>query len=621
MANSIYERLPTSQKTLPGTFTPNAAIWPPTATDNPIDADKHATSVVDKLNQALEKDIFHPIEELFYEDSYWKDRLCIKWDIRTIKGRRNIVDNLQDGCHLTHLKIDRSNGPPHSAAFDAKGEVKGIEFFLECVTTEGRGKGVGRLAQKDGEWKVWVLYTALQELTGFEECLGSLRPNGVQHGSQSGRQSWLERRQEEQDFDNSEPTVLIIGAGQAGLSIGARLKMLNVPALIIERHDQIGGGWVRRYNQLVLHDPVWSDHMPYLAFPEFWPVFSPKDKLAEFLQAYAKLLELNVWAATSIDKIVWENEKKQWSVTVKRTFSDGREESRFLHPKHVVQAAGIVAEANMPTIKGIESFEGSFIGHVERFSGSPKNGAGKKAIVVGASNSGHDVAQDYFEQGYDVTMIQRSNTIVASSAALMKLFDGVYSQNAPPTDVMDLVVQSMPAEVMKSFHTQLTQILMAHDAPLLEGLKNAGFHLHKGLDGSGLLFTALAIPSGGYVDVGASQLIADGKIHLKHGGEIVEILPHGLKFDDGTVLKAEEIVFATGYKSPENVVKSIFGDDVANRVGGYYGFTEDGEMRNMWRETAQPGLWIHGGNLTSCRVYSKFLALQIKAQVEGIWKK
>ena len=125
---------------------------------------------------------------------------------------------------------------------------------------------------------------------------------------------------------------------------------------------------------------------------------------------------------------------------------------------------------------------------------------------------------------------------------------------------------------------------------------------------------------GYYIDVGACQLIIDGKIKVKHGQEIDEVLPHGLRFADGTELEADEIVLATGYQNMRTQTRIMFGDSVADKVSDVWGFNEEGEMRTIWQRSGHQGFWFHGGNLALCRYYSRLLALQIKAQEENLYK-
>lgn len=412
-----------------------------------------------------------------------------------------------------------------------------------------------------------------------------------------------------------------IGAGQAGLTAAARLKALGVKTLIVDSNDRIGDNWRKRYHQLVLHDPVWYDNMPYIPFPPQWPIFTPKDKLAEFFEAYATLLELNVWTRTELVSTKWDDGKKVWTVIVNRRKEDGSTETREFHPRHVIQATGHSGKKNMPTFKGVETFMGDRICHSSEFSGAREGRQGKKAVVVGSCNSAHDIAQDFLEKGYDVTIVQRSSTCVVSSKSITDIGNkDLYDENSPPSDDADIIVHSKPTQVLKSAHVGVAKAQSDADKETLDGLARAGFKVDNGPDGAGLFLKYFQRGGGYYIDVGASKLIAEGKIKVKQGQEILEILPRGLLFADGSELEADEIVLATGYDNMRTQTRITFGDEVADRIGDVWGYNEEGEMRTIWQRSGHPGFWLHGGNLALCRYYSNFLALQIKALEEGIIK-
>ena len=361
--------------------------------------------------------------------------------------------------------------------------------------------------------------------------------------------------------------------------------------------------------------------MPYIPFPPQWPIFTPKDKLGDFFEAYATLLELNVWTRTDLVSTKWDEAKKSWTVTVNRRKADGTSEQRTFHPRHVIQATGHSGKKNMPQFKGLENFKGDRLCHSSDFEGAREGSKGKKAVVVGSCNSAHDICQDFLEKGYDVTMVQRSSTCVVSSAAITGIaLKGVYDESAPPCDDADILIHGNPLPVFKAMEVGTAQAQADHDKETLEGLESAGFKVDRGPNGAGLMLKYYQRGGGYYIDVGASKLIAEGKIKVKHGQEITEVLPHGLKFADGSELEADEIVLATGYQDMRSQTRITFGDEVADRVGGVWGFNEEGEFRTIWQRSGHPGFWFHGGNLALCRYYSIFLALQIKALEEGVAK-
>ncbi|TDZ21770.1 putative indole-3-pyruvate monooxygenase YUCCA1 [Colletotrichum orbiculare MAFF 240422] len=617
----MASRLPHSERVEPGSVNLPARPYPPSVRTTSVDAGKVAAEAIATFNAALQSGDFKKLSELFVTDGYWRDHLCLSWDLRTLKGRDKIQTMLSNKCRLTEVRVDTSTDfrAPHLAALDAHGKVQCLQYFIKAETEVGTGEGVVRMIESGDGWEILTFFTTLRELKNHEEPLRHRREKGVEHTGNREAKNWKEKREDSVNYTDSEPTVVIIGAGQAGLTVAARLKMLNINALVVDKHGKVGDSWRKRYHQLVLHDPVWYDHLPYISFPAHWPVFTPKDKMADFFEAYASLLELNVWTSTTLTGSTWSDARRQWTLTLDRTRPDGSRETRTLRPRHVIQATGHSGKMFLPDIEGMGSFAGDRLCHSSEFPGAKPGSRGKKAVVMGSCNSGHDIAQDFYERGYSVTMVQRSSTCVVSSASITDIgLRGLYDETSAPVDDADLWLWSLPAELFKALQVGTTERQNAHDAALLDGLRRAGFRLDTGPGGGGFFVKYFQRGGGYYIDVGCSRLVVDGAIAIKQGQEVVEVLPRGLRFADGTELEADEIVFATGYQNMRTEARGIFGDEVADRVGDVWGFDDEGEFRTMWRRSGHPGFWFMGGNLALCRYFSKILALQIKAVEEGI---
>ncbi|KAJ6095534.1 hypothetical protein N7486_006280 [Penicillium sp. IBT 16267x] len=613
--------LPSRYRVEPGSCDIPIGVLPKTSTTTPEKPEIIASSLIEKVNSSIAKKDGAALASLFIDNSYWRDHLCLSWEFRTLKGAKALSKFVVGSPSVIKFELDHSSPfkAPHNGPIDVFGEVNGIEFFTKVATPFGNGRGVVRLAQEGEGWKIFTVFTTLSEITSHEELVNGHRPVGVQHGAHQGRTNWRDRRTANENYEGNEPAVLIVGAGQGGLTAAARLKMLNVDTLVIDQEDRIGDSWRHRYHQLVLHDPVWYDHMPYLPFPSNWPIFTPKDKLADFFESYVKLLELNVWVRTELKSSSWDEKAKQWTVVLQRTKADGSTETRTFHPRHLIQATGHSGKKNLPTFKGMEKFQGDQICHSSEFPGAKEGQKGKKAVVVGSCNSGHDIAQDYYEKGYDVTMVQRSSTCVVSSNSITEIaLKGLYDEAAPPTEDADTYLMSVPLELFKWQQTKITEAVNQNDAKTLEGLAKAGFQVDRGPMEAGLMMKYYQRGGGYYIDVGGSQLIIDGKLKVKQGQEIREILANGIRFADGSELEADEIVFATGYQNMRTQARIIFGDEVADRVGNVWGLNAEGEFRTIWQRSGHPGFWFMGGNLALCRYYSRLLALQIKALEEGI---
>ncbi|KAH7121570.1 hypothetical protein EDB81DRAFT_814098 [Dactylonectria macrodidyma] len=626
--------VPSHMRTVPGSVNIPVAKFPSapkvTSTTAAVDAAQVAASFIDSFNQALDKRDYAALSQLFVDDGYWRDHLALSWVFRTVKSPPRIQEFLQscaaskDGFRIKKLAVDGTTTvrAPKIVPIDASGNVPGVQFFATVETVIGTGVGLVRLVEQGSQWKIFTLYTRLEELRGYEEAINERRPKGAEHGGKPGRKNWADKRALAANFgDGSDPSVLVVGGGQAGLTAAARLKMLGVETLVIDQNERVGDNWRKRYHQLVLHDPVWYDHMPYLKFPAQWPIFTPKDKLADFFESYATLLELNVWTRTELVYTKWDDEKKFWTVIVNRKAADGTSEIRTFYPRHLIQATGHSGKKNQPHVKGIENFKGDRLCHSSEFPGARENSQGKKAIVVGSCNSAHDIAQDFLEKGYDITIVQRSTTHVVSSKAITEIaLKGIYSEDGPPVDDADMLIHGLPTPVLKAIQIKVGERQAECDKEILDGLDKVGFKVDRGPDGASLFFKYFQRGGGYYINVGASQLIADGKIKVKQGQEIAEVLPHGLRFADGTELEGDEIVFATGYQNMRTQTRIMFGDEVADKVGDVWGFNDEGEMRTIWQRSGHPGFWFHGGNLAMCRYYSRLLALQIKGLEEGLYQ-
>lgn len=553
---------------------------------------------------------------LFDADCYWRDLVSFTWSIRTQEGH----DAVRDMLAARQADAGASNFQLEGEATEADGVT---EAWFTFETRVSRGRGHLRLK---GD-KAWTLLTTMVELKGFEEKKGANRIKGAEHGVHKGRKSWLELRQDEQARLGYEeqPYVVIIGGGQGGIILAARLRRLGVPTIVVEKNPRPGDSWRNRYKSLCLHDPVWYDHLPYMPFPDDWPVFAPKDKVGDWLEMYTKVMEINYWGSTTAKKASYDEAKGEWTVVVDR---NGEEVT--LRPKQLVFALGVSGYPNVPKIAGAETFEGDQH-HSSKHPG-PEKYAGKKAVVLGSNNSAHDICAALWEHGADVTMIQRTSTHIAPSNSLMELaLGGLYSEEAVKNGIdhhkADLVFASVPYKIMHSFHIPVYEEMKKRDADLYSRLEKAGFLLDFGDDGSGLFMKYLRRGSGYYIDVGASELVANGSIKLKSGVNIERINPKSVLLTDGTELPADLIVYATGYGSMNHWLADLVSPEVADRVGKVWGLgsstTKDpgpweGELRNMWKPTNQQQLWIHGGNLHQSRHYSQFLSLQLKARYEGL---
>ncbi|BGP43329.1 hypothetical protein JCM10449v2_007360 [Rhodotorula kratochvilovae] len=547
------------------------------------------------------------IERHFTDDGHWRDILTIDFDFNSLKKDRGEIKE-----HLTKYGVPSVQNlkviKPHDAVINEG--ANWLQAFTTFETDEGRGKGFLRLRESSpgaGDYRAFTFFTTLWEIKGHEEFAGHRRPKGAEHGMHDSSENWLDRRRKQVEFEGEDPAVLIVGGGQNGLMLAARLGALGVKTLIVEKNPRIGDSWRKRYHTLCLHDPVWADHFAYMQFPKTWPIYTPKDKLANYMEEYASQMELNIWLQSTIARNpTFDEQTKQWTVRVTRD----SHEDRVMHVNHLVLASGFSGEPRMPNFPRDE-FEG-YVVHSSAHGGCHgKDWAGKKAVVIGCCNSGHDIAADFYEHGINTTIVQRSSTYVMSSEhGIPGLLNGVYEEDGPPTDDADIMLTSLPIDLLAEFHTEATKQIAIKDKPLLDDLQKVGFKLNP--YPAGLFIKYFADGGGYYIDVGCSRLIADGKIKVKQGVEIEKLTKDGVLFKDGTEIKADMVVMATGYTSQRETVRRIVSDDVADRLGSVWGKDAQGEIPGVWRYSGVPRFMLMSGNLFQARCFSKHCALQIQ---------
>lgn len=568
-----------------------------------------AQSWLERFEAALQAQDATAAAAMVLPDGLWRDVLAFTWTIQTMAGQPAIAAKLSETVARTAPTGFRI--PPKRTAprWVTRASTECIETIFEFDTAFGHGNGVLRLVPDgQGVLRAWSLNTNLQELTGYEE---EFKRRGEPDSTRNfGAENWADRLALQRTFQDRDPAVLVVGGGQAGLAIAARLQQLAVDTLIVDRHARIGDNWRKRYHSLTLHNEVFVNHLPYLPFPPTFPVYIPKDKLANWFEFYVEALELNFWTGTELVDGSYDAQRRQWSVTLRR--SDGT--TRVMHPRHLVFATGVSSIAYTPDLSGLADFKG-----VKVHSGEFKDAErwrGRRALVLGSGTSGHDVAQELHAHDADVTLIQRSPTYVVSLKEAQSVY-AIYSEGIPFDDC-DLLATSFPYPVLQRSYQISTARGREVDKPLLDALAARGFRLYFGEDETGFQMMYLRRGGGYYFNVGCSDLIVSGEISLLQFSDIERFVAEGARLKDGRVVPAELLVLATGYKNQQETVRAYLGDAIANKIGPVWGFDDGGELRNMWRRTAQPGLWFTAGSLAQCRIYSRYLALQIKALEEGL---
>jgi cation diffusion facilitator CzcD-associated flavoprotein CzcO len=567
-----------------------------------------------KFDTALNAPDYAAASALFLDDGMWRDLLAFSWHIETMTGTEEIGETLcrtQPEISASGFRIAEDRTPPRVVSRAGR---QVVEAIFEFETKIGTASGVLRLVPNpDGtdEMQAWVLMTSLDALKAHPELNGPYRPGGQAYSREFGGKNWMDHRLDDQEYQDRDPAVLVIGGGQSGIGIAACLGQHGVDTLVVDRHERVGDAWRKRYHSLTLHNEVYINHLPYMKFPENYPVFIPKDKIANWFEFYADAMELNIWTGTEITHGTRDETTGNWEISLRRP--DGS--IRTMRPRHVVFATGVSAIPIRPDLPGLDDFAGTVMHSSQYANGHAWKG--KKVLVLGTGNSGHDVAQDLHASGAEVSIIQRNSTLIVSLAQAQTVYT-MYKEG-PPLEDCDLLATASPYPVLVKGYQIAAAAMKKADKELLDGLAARGFVLDNGApDETGYQMKYLRRGGGYYFNVGCSDLIVSGEIGLLQFKDIDCFEPEGVRLKDGRLIEADLLVTATGYKNQQEVVRLYLGDEVADRIGQVWGFDEGGEQRNMWRRTEQPGLWFTAGGLPHVRIYSKYLALQIKAVEEGL---
>jgi len=588
----------------------NDTTLPALVLDTPEDLHTAAAQWLKNFESQLQLGDVNRLAALFAPECHYRDILAFSWTLRPAAGAQAISDfltSVQTKVQAKNFVLASERTAPRRVR---RLGIEVIEAIFMFETALGRGHGVVRLLASNPE-QAWVLLTTLDELKGHEEQIGANRPSGDAYSRNFGGSNWLDQRTTERAFEDRDPVVIVVGGGQSGLSVAARLKQLKIDTLVVDKYPRIGDNWRVRYHSLALHNQVHVNDLPYMPFPPNYPKYVPKDMLGNWLEMYAEAMQLNCWPGTEFTKGSYDANARRWTVTLKRT--DGSE--RVMHPRHVIFSNGTSGIARVPNLPGLEDFAGDKF-HSHGFkSGVPWRG--KKALVLGTGNSGHDIAQDLYSNGVETSIIQRGSTTVVSIDPSAKLNYALYEEGPPVADC-DLIATATTYPLLIRAYQASAKRMVELDKDLIAALKARGFKFDMGEDETGHQMKYRRRGGGYYLNAGCSDLIIDHKIGLVQFDDIEKFVPEGALMKDGTIQKADLLVLATGYYSQQEVVRRLMGDEVADRVGQVWGLAPNGELANMWTRTPQEGLWFMGGSLAQARIYSKYVALQIKGIELGL---
>lgn len=563
------------------------------------------------LSEALASENREALEDLFLDPSYYRDMGALTWNLRQESERSRIVDLILacvPGTHPRDFRVDDSK-PTEPVFVNETPRV--IEVFHSFDLDAGHGDGLAYLVQDDDSATGWRAQNLLTRLTEFSA--GAVWPYTDRFDDTHPDVRWNEYRSAQRSFDDGDPDVILVGGGQFGVQTAAWLNYYGVSNLVVDKHPRIGDTWRKRYESLLLHQPHGMLHFPFMPFPKSYPEYIPKDKFADWFEAYVNALDINFWPATEFVGGAFDEASGRWTVQLRG--GDGT--IRELHPRHVVLTTGGTEQPKIPAIPGLQDEFAGQVVHSSKFT-KGDDYTGKNVLVIGTGTSGHDVALDVFRHGGGATILQRSPAIVLDIETA-NLSYAPYNPRIIPTELVDMRFLSglVYPQLKQNFKTQ-TALGDDMDKELHDGLRKAGMKIWSGDGDLGFFYNYFKTGGGYYLDVGASERIIAGDIKVVQAADVERFTKTGLKLTDGSELPLDAVVLATGYAPIEQAIENYFGADVSQKIGKVWGFGTDGEINNVWKPIAQQGLWIMLGALAQSRWYSGHVAALIKGQIEDL---
>lgn len=569
-----------------------------------------AQSWLEALNGAFTSGKRESLRDLFLEESFYRDLGALTWNLRQEAGRERILDLLEVCAEETHPRSFRVDETKPTAPLFLSEEPRMIEVFFAFELDAGSGDGLAFLLEDPAAPSGWRALNFLTRLTGFRDQAPTW-PYRDRFDETHPDVRWKEHRARAAAFEDSDPDVLLVGGGQFGLMTAAWLNYHGVSNVVVDKHERVGDTWRKRYESLLLHQPHGMLHFPFMPFPTSFPEYIPKDKLADWFEAYVLALDINFWTSTEFLGGEYDEEAGRWTVRLVR---DG--ELRELHPKHVVLTTGGTEQPKVPDIPGLNEFRGEVV-HSSRFT-SGEDYAGRNVLVVGTGTSAHDVALDVCKHGGNATILQRGPAIVLDIETA-NLSYAPYNPRVIPHELIDMrFLAGLVYPQLKGNFKAQTAIGDDMDSELHDGLRKAGMRIWSGDDDLGFFYNYFKTGGGYYLDVGASRKIIDGEIGVIQYDDVERFDADGIRLGDGSFRPVDAVVLATGYAPIERAIENYFGEAVARRVGKVWDFGTDGEINNVWKPTPQPGLWIMLGAIPQARWYSPHVAVLIKGQLDGL---
>jgi cation diffusion facilitator CzcD-associated flavoprotein CzcO len=311
----------------------------------------------------------------------------------------------------------------------------------------------------------------------------------------------------------TDTRVVIVGAGPAGLAVGASLRHRKIPFVLLERHAQVATAWRQHYERLHLHTTKRFSALPYLPYPASYPRYPSRQQVVDYLDAYTQHFALRPRCGQPVRSV-------QQSVGAGARWQIQTEDRRYT-AAHVVIATGLNAVPSVPTWPAQEQFRGRILHSAQYHNGEPYRS--QRVLVVGFGNSGAEIALDLYEHGATVSMAVRNPVNVVFRDRF-----GI------PVQALAIALSPLPPRILDAITKPIMRAVFGDLTP---------YGLHSALDGVATQLREQAkVP---VIDVGTINLIKQGKIKVFPG--IERFTADGVICTDGTVGAFDAVVLATGY--------------------------------------------------------------------------
>ena len=584
-----------------------------------VDPISIATSFADVFDRISDPSTFTP-------DAIWRDTFCFTGTLRTFYSATGITNAWPNACSTSAKVVPGSlqillpaakvMALPNGATWvEVSGSFK-VKLVSGLIGSCTLMLGVVPSKDESKSWKVWTLRTVLDDVEGWPSVntYSPQVPAPNTNGHANGHTNGAIANGTSPTGDTPYFDVIVIGGGQSGLSTAGRLQALGINYVVMDKYEAVGDSWASRYDSARLHTPREYSHLPFdRTFPgDNYQEFLTKDDLKRGYTDWCTKfgISTHIWTRTEVKTGTWNATKSRWTLQINRKTNAQEVQCRF-----IILCAGAGGQTPyQPQLPGSEAFRGEVL-HSKTYR-SARAWSGKRGIVVGTANTAHDIAQDMLNAHCaSVTMIQRSPTYVLPVEHWSALSGRTYNADFP-TELADKLQMTGPNAVGRlMLNAGLGAMAGAEvENERYEGLERRGFKTERYGD---LMWHLLERAGGHYMDVGNCKNIVEGRIDVKSDALPVRYTETGLAFDDGAELPADVIVWATGFEvNVQNTIRQMFGEDVAEQAGQYFGVDDEGEVNGAF-VPKHPGLICHGIALGQARFWSKYIALQVKADLEG----